>query len=110
MTESSTALFDEMATDLSACRPEIQDQVLCPMCLRQVGRDEIKTLGKEHVVSESLGGRTLTLTCEKQCNNDFGHKAESHLNTLFKMNEAFRGCGDFRGSFTLADQRVPVRV
>ena len=80
-----------------------------PQCLVKFGRSDLRLLTKEHVLSKSLGGRALTLTC-KPCNNASGHKVQSHLKTLFKMNEGFRGDGDFGGRFTVFGETVPVGV
>lgn len=106
----STRLFQAMATNLNSCRPDLRDVVLCPMCLKQIGLDKVGALSVEHIVPRRLGGSCTTLTCRKPCNNDFGHQAQSHLVTLLKVNEAFRGRGDFRGSFTVANERFPVAV
>ena len=106
----NTRLFQAMATDLNSCRPDLRDVVLCPMCLKQIGSDQIGTLAVEHIVPQRLGGAWTTLTCRKPCNNDFGHQAQSHLVTLLKINEGLRGRGDFRGSFTVANERFPVAV
>ena len=108
MSKPNTNLFNSIAADLASCRPELQDVVLCPMCMKQIGRADIGTLTVEHIVPKRLGGAIATLTCRKPCNNDFGHQAQSHLVTLLKINEAFRGRGDLRGSFTVAGHRVPV--
>ena len=110
MPKPSTRLFQAMAQDLSRCRPDLRDVVLCPMCLKQIGSDKIGTLSVEHIVPRRLGGSCTTLTCRKPCNNDFGHQAQSHLVTLLKINEAFRGRGNLRGSFTVANERFPVAV
>ena len=109
MDNSKTPIFDAMAADLTCCRPEYRDEVLCPMCLRRFGRSEIKVLTKEHVLSKSLGGTAITLTC-KPCNNACGHKVQSHLTTLLKINESLRGKGEVRGTFTVFGETVPVGV
>jgi hypothetical protein len=109
MDKSKTPLFDLMAADLSSCRPEFQDEVLCPMCLGRFGRSEIRSLTKEHVLSKSLGGSAITLTC-KSCNNACGHKIQAHLTTLLKINESLRGEGEVRGTFTLFGETVPVGI
>src|SRR5437762_1197414 len=108
MPRPNTNLFNCMAADLASCRPEFQDQVLCPMCMKKIGRADIETLTVEHIVPKRLGGAITTLTCRKPCNNDFGHQAQSHLVTLLKINEAFRGRGDLRGSFRLAGHKFPI--
>ena len=79
------------------------------MCLGKFGRSDVRSLTKEHVLSKSLGGRAITLTC-KSCNNASGHKVQNHLKTLFKMNERFRGDGDLGGRFTIFGETVPVGV
>lgn len=45
---------------------------VCPLCLHP----DADT--KEHVPPHSIGGRVLTLTCER-CNNEFGSQHEPHL-------------------------------
>lgn len=79
------------------------------MCLQRFGRSEIKALTKEHVLSKSLGGAAITLTC-KPCNNACGYKIQSHLTTLLKINESLRGKGEVRGTFTVFGETVPVGV
>ena len=79
------------------------------MCLRRFGRSNLKELTKEHVLSKTLGGTAITLTC-KGCNNLCGHRLQSHLSTLLKINESFRGNGEFRGRFTVFGETVPVGV
>ena len=98
-----------MAADLTGCRPEYRDEILCPMCLERIARSDIKILTKEHLLSKSLGGNAITLTC-KPCNNVFGHKAQGHLAALLKTNESLRGGGEVRGRFTVFGQTVPVGV
>ena len=109
MDKSKTPIFDRMAEDLSQRRPEYRDEILCPLCLGRFGRPAMRSLTKEHVLSKSLGGRAVTLTC-KPCNNFGGQKIQSHLNTLLKVNEGFRGGGKLRGRFTIFEQTVPVAV
>jgi hypothetical protein len=48
-------------------------------------------------------------TC-KHCNNTGGQKIQSHLNTLLKVNEGFRGAGKLRAGLLLFDETVPVTV
>jgi hypothetical protein len=109
MDKSKTPIFDGMAADLSACRPQYHDEILCPICLGRFGRSHLKELTKEHVLSKALGGTAITLTC-KACNSLCGYKLQSHLTTLLKINESFRGNGEFRGRFTVFDETVPVGV
>jgi hypothetical protein len=109
MDNSKTPIFDQMAADLSSVRQEDRDEILCPLCLGEFGRSDVRSLTKEHVLSKSLGGRAVTLTC-KPCNNAGGHKVQAHLKTLFKINEGFRGDGDFTGRFTMLGETVPVGV
>ena len=49
----------------------------CPICL------EPNAGSREHVPPYSIGGRVLTLTCEA-CNNEFGSRFESHLQTWYE--------------------------
>ena len=106
---SKTPIFDALAEDLKSVGEGNGDEIMCPMCLRKFGRAELKALTKEHVLSKSLGGTALVLTC-KDCNNSAGHKVQGHLKTLLQMNEGFRGDGHFVGRFTVFGETVPVGV
>ena len=50
---------------------------LCPICL------DPEPTSEEHVPPQSLGGRVMTLTCNR-CNNDLG-TAENELRRLLNL-------------------------
>ncbi len=109
MDRSKTPIFDRLAMQLHAFDSGYHDEILCPLCLGRFNRLLMKELTKEHVVPKSLGGSVLTLTC-KRCNNEFGHKVQSHLAKLIEINESFRGNAIARAKLTMFDQSVPVNV
>ncbi len=109
MDGSKTPIFDKLAMELNAFDNAYQDEILCPLCLGRFDRRHLRELTKEHVVPKSLGGSIVTLTC-KRCNNEFGHKVQSHLAKLIEINESFKGNAVARGRFTIFDQSVPVNV
>lgn len=77
---------------------------VCPICTRkfELNALENELLTLEHVPPASAGGRGILLTC-KECNNQSGHKYESHISkknkvakfaqTLIGKKEGFGGRG-----------------
>ncbi|HEY0781581.1 MAG TPA: hypothetical protein VGE98_03935 [Thermoanaerobaculia bacterium] len=74
-------VFTVLRENLLVVRPEYNDRdaVLCPICLREISRDEAMTGGVEHIIprvatkGEECGGTTnqrsgITLLCRKQRN------------------------------------------
>jgi hypothetical protein len=80
--------FDEMSSDLSEVLAGKAAKILCPLCLREFGEDDIEhNLTEEHVIPDSAGGRITTLTC-RPCNSECGSEIDSHFARLFRFEEA----------------------
>lgn len=64
----------------------------CPVCL------EPNPSSREHVPPHSVGGNTMTLTCEP-CNNEFGSRYEPHLQAWYEgsLGRVFISGGDIQG-------------
>src|SRR5665213_3563995 len=109
MDDSKTPIFDSMALDLSSVDSDYQNEVLCPMCMKQFGRAELGELTRDHVLARALGGKKQVLTCKK-CNNEAGYKAQGHLSKLLAINEGFSGTGDFLGKLTVFEETIPTTI
>lgn len=59
----------------------------CPLCRELFNIDD---LTEEHVPPKSVGGKVLTLTCEK-CNNTAGYEVQSHESERMKEKEFYSG-------------------
>lgn len=80
--------FDEMALDLSEVLAGKTAWILCPLCLREFGEDDIeRNLTEEHVIPDSAGGRITTLTC-RPCNSECGSEIDNHFARVFRIEEA----------------------
>lgn len=82
-------LFEKMAADLSTVLAGKANVILCPLCMRDFGLDDLesKQLDIEHVIPKSAGGTVLTLTCKK-CNSECGSEIDSHFARRFRLDEA----------------------
>ena len=85
-----TALFHELATNLTALRPGVDQIVCCPLCLREFPFEAIQQLRAEHIVSQKLGGRSQTLTCF-DCNSRHGTTLDSQLIKAMKAMDSVEG-------------------
>ncbi len=73
-------LYNLYSRNLSFHNPSYADKFMCPICLREFGRDALanQLLDRAHVVPKSMGGKLKTLTC-RDCNNRHGAKLDSQL-------------------------------
>ena len=62
----------------------------CPICFRGFKDSNSPELTIEHVPAERLGGKPLLLTCRK-CNNQAGHKIQSHQIERQRQEEFWAG-------------------
>lgn len=87
-------LFTVTANRLTAIRPDIRDEVRCPLCLGHFSRDAIDDgrISLEHPIPSALGGTHLTLTC-RTCNNEHGYAFDKNLVSAMKALDALQGCG-----------------
>jgi len=88
-------LFDCYAANLSAYEPGLHDVFRCPICLREFGREAIRTsdVTVEHVPGEALGGRAWTLTCG-ECNWAAGSELESNLTERLRAQDWDEGVSE----------------
>lgn len=63
--------------------------LICPLCWVET---EFASLSIEHIIPQSVGGVSVTLTCRK-CNNQSGSKLDWHLKGFQSTTEAMKGIG-----------------
>lgn len=62
---------------------EIDNDYICPICLRKFSKEQISALSLEDAPQDSLGGYKIAITC-KDCNNSCGHNIDIHLVNFIK--------------------------
>lgn len=108
-------MFSRLAVDLAATRPGLVDSVLCPLCLRSLGRETLNSQGDdrltvEHIVPSALGGGLITLTCKK-CNNSHGSEVDAHLVQMVRAHNSLAGDGStLRGSLQICGLKLPAQT
>lgn len=102
-------LFKEMAADLSAVLAGKRNVILCPLCMREFGADDLesKKLDIEHVIPASAGGKILTLTCKK-CNSRCGSDIDSHFARRFRLEKAMATGGEVSARLKGKDFGAPA--
>lgn len=66
---------------------EIDNDYICPICLRKFSKEQISALSLEDAPQDSLGGHKIAITC-KDCNNSCGYDVDIHLvNFLKRLDE-----------------------
>ncbi len=85
-------MFQVLSADLSARRPEFQNAILCPLCMRSFTFDAIaeRRLSVEHIIPSALGGTLEAITCT-ECNNSHGSALESHLVKAMQALDSLEG-------------------
>jgi len=92
-------LFDQLSADLSRVLIGKRDVIMCPLCLREFGRESVEysseiaetdRLTEEHVIPGSTGNYEVTLTC-KRCNNTLGDSIDSHLARKIRLDLGITG-------------------
>jgi hypothetical protein len=80
--EKRQRLFDLYTRHVTLYEPDKQGIFYCPLCLRAFTQEALNGpnpyLSLAHIVSESLGGTTSTLSCT-ECNNNSGSRLEGNL-------------------------------
>src|SRR3569833_941622 len=86
------AIFERLALDLSRHGIGKQDVGLCPLSLKEFGRDTTHnaTLTEEHIIPQSAGGKESTLSC-KSCNDLAGHGIDNHLARKIRFDDGLKG-------------------
>jgi hypothetical protein len=108
-------IFCQLAVDLAVTRPDLVDSVLCPLCLRSLGREALDSQGDdrltvEHIVPSALGGGLITLTC-KRCNNRQGSEVDAHFVKMVRAGNSLAGDGStLRGSLQIGGLRLPMKI
>jgi len=79
----SQQLRDVVQAGLYEIELPFEATFICPICLVPFSENDLNINLKNHLTLEdappySLGGKASTLTCKK-CNNESGHKIDSHL-------------------------------
>lgn len=79
----SKQLSDVVKAGLYEIDLSFEQTFICPICLEQFCANDLDITKENHLTLEdappySLGGNANTLTCKK-CNNESGHKIDSHL-------------------------------
>ena len=91
--DKRTKIFDKYVNQLRLLQenkllPEsftyIENTYICPICLTEFSKEDLKSDSKNMLTLEdapprSLGGHSNTMTCKK-CNSKAGHKIDNHLN------------------------------
>jgi HNH endonuclease len=108
-TELRKRLFEKMAADLSTVLAGKPNVVLCPLCMREFGLDDLesKKLDIEHVIPKSAGGTVLTLTCHR-CNIECGSEIDSHFARKVRFDEALRTGGELGARLKGKDLGAPA--
>ncbi|MFO1433233.1 MAG: HNH endonuclease [Candidatus Competibacteraceae bacterium] len=103
--------FDELLRDLSNIKPDVDGQILCPLCLKGFGRAAIdsRELTEEHIIPQAVGGRDITLTC-RECNNDDGSWLDSQLVRKLETDNALRGYGPIPTDIYIAGHKMTAEV
>ena len=88
-------LYHAYSRNLSLHDSALKDTFACPICLRKFSKDAVQSriLTEEHVISQKLGGRIVTLTC-KECNNLHGSTLDSNLINKFRALDRVSGLSD----------------
>ena len=90
------------------------NSVLCPLCLQAYSEDAIDLeepeLTEEHIISESLGGKLVTLSC-KSCNSTHGSKLDAHLVQMVRSQNSLAGLGTvpLKGRIGIAGNQLPAQ-
>ncbi|MCC6953225.1 MAG: hypothetical protein IT290_03825 [Deltaproteobacteria bacterium] len=104
-------LFNRLLQDLGRVRGSSASRIECPICFSAFSRSALDSgnLTLEHIVPESLGGVTGTLTC-RACNNHLGSNADSRLvETLRALNRPSpRGASSAAERFPFRDIQPSV--
>lgn len=113
--EQATELFNRLAADLVGFRPDLQDRVLCPLCVRSFGRDAIGKrdedgLSIEHIIPRALGGAYVTLTC-RRCNNQHGSAVDAHFIRMIRAMDWQTGDGsELKGNLRVGNDELPIKI
>ena len=94
----------EAAARTGNCSP----RYVCPLCLVSYFTPDDKSLSREHVPAESLGGKPLLLTC-KSCNREAGGKLQGHQVQRERQEAFWRGDGSGKLNFEHHAQGGTVR-
>ncbi|HEY6343314.1 MAG TPA: HNH endonuclease [Bryobacteraceae bacterium] len=101
--------------DLTSVRPELSNQILCPLCLLAFRREAIqdKSIGGlsiEHIVPSALGGRLQTLTC-RRCNNKHGSPLDAPLIRMVQVQDWSEADGSkLKGKITVGEVELPMKI
>lgn len=85
-------LYNKFITHIELLRnanilTEMDNDYICPICLRKFSKEQISALSLEDAPQDSLGGHKIAITC-KDCNNSCGHNIDIHLvNFLKRLDE-----------------------
>lgn len=86
------SLYNKYITHIEILRnanilTEMNNDYICPICLRKFSKEQISALSLEDAPQDSLGGHKIAITC-KDCNNSCGHNIDIHLvNFLKRLDE-----------------------
>ena len=102
-------LFNLYSKNLAENSDLSDEWFICPLCHKVFNRSMLGELSKEHVVPEKLGGKIITLTCEK-CNKDFGSKLISKLIKNLDYKDIVSGKSDkpFDAQMTINGRNVTI--
>ncbi len=91
-------LFDTYNKSLAVVKSDIGETFVCPICLREFGRDTItnRSLAVEHVPPRSIGSCITTLTC-RTCNNNVGNRLQNQMKNYVTEKEFLAGKVPKRG-------------
>ena len=87
------SLFSSLSADLHTERPDLVNEVGCPLCLTWFDMTSVDQLSQEHIIPSAVGGELLTLTCVR-CNNTQGAKLDFHLAQAMKALDGLAGLGE----------------
>jgi hypothetical protein len=107
-------MFSQLSQDLARTRPDLQEVILCPLCLTSFDKSAIygndPFLTEEHVVPGAVGGKRMTLTC-RRCNNEQGSSIDSHVVSMIRNWDAIEGAGShLAGTIRFSDLKFSVKV
>lgn len=101
-------IFDYLRNNLLAAGLSTSDQtsIICPLCWNETAYDQLSI---EHVIPSSVGGNTITLSCQ-HCNNTHGRDLDAHLVNHQKLADAFKGVGTIPAKMRAFGQEVTTNV
>jgi hypothetical protein len=111
--EKLLKLFKIFSSNLKFHFPELENNFVCPICLRIFPESAIesKAITIEHIIPERLGGTLLTLAC-KDCNSLGGTFLDSHLVNRFKHEDILAGkhIAPLRGKFIVGSEDITADI